>query len=104
MQPTRTLAGLYHTASRARAADIRWIHGATEPSERNGFPDVSKICRDEYERYNGWHELATALPCCNIPGPSKGRVAQLVRAPASHAGGHRFESCRAHHSFQADTK
>src|SRR5215471_18964362 len=29
-----------------------------------------------------------------------GRVAQLVRAPASHAGGHRFESCRAHHCFQ----
>ena len=29
---------------------------------------------------------------------SLGRVAQLVRAPASHAGGHRFESCRAHHS------
>ena len=28
---------------------------------------------------------------------SSGRVAQLVRAPASHAGGHRFESCRAHH-------
>ena len=27
-----------------------------------------------------------------------GRVAQLVRAPASHAGGRRFESCRAHHS------
>src|SRR5436190_23312891 len=27
----------------------------------------------------------------------EGRVAQLVRAPASHAGGHRFESCRAHH-------
>ena len=27
-----------------------------------------------------------------------GRVAQLVRAPASHAGGHRFESCRAHHA------
>lgn len=22
----------------------------------------------------------------------------MVRAPASHAGGHRFESCRAHHS------
>jgi hypothetical protein len=30
-----------------------------------------------------------------------GRVAQLVRAPASHAGGHRFESCRAHHFFLA---
>jgi hypothetical protein len=29
-----------------------------------------------------------------------GRVAQLVRAPASHAGGHRFESCRAHHKNQ----
>ena len=38
-----------------------------------------------------------------LPGvsPAKwGRVAQLVRAPASHAGGHRFESCRAHHSKQ----
>ena len=31
---------------------------------------------------------------------TSGRVAQLVRAPASHAGGHRFESCRAHHSKQ----
>ena len=31
--------------------------------------------------------------------PNIGRVAQLVRAPASHAGGHRFESCRAHHSL-----
>ena len=28
-----------------------------------------------------------------------GRVAQLVRAPASHAGGPGFESLRAHHSF-----
>src|ERR1019366_675483 len=27
-----------------------------------------------------------------------GRVAQLVRAPASHAGGPGFESLRAHHS------
>src|SRR5438876_2252821 len=35
--------------------------------------------------------------------PHAGRVAQLVRAPASHAGGHRFESCRAHHSFQCFT-
>ena len=32
---------------------------------------------------------------------AKGRVAQLVRAPASHAGGHRFESCRAHHTKQS---
>ena len=36
--------------------------------------------------------------------PHIGRVAQLVRAPASHAGGHRFESCRAHHYNQSDTK
>ena len=28
-----------------------------------------------------------------------GRVAQLVRAPASHAGGLGFESPRAHHTF-----
>ena len=27
----------------------------------------------------------------------EGRVAQLVRAPASHAGGPEFESPRAHH-------
>ena len=27
----------------------------------------------------------------------RGRLAQLVRAPALHAGGHRFESCTAHH-------
>ena len=26
-----------------------------------------------------------------------GRLAQLVRAPALHAGGRRFESCTAHH-------
>ena len=30
--------------------------------------------------------------------PQYGRVAQLVRAPASHAGGPGFESLRAHHS------
>ncbi len=28
-----------------------------------------------------------------------GRLAQLVRAPALHAGCHRFESCTAHHLF-----
>src|SRR5438045_5235187 len=27
---------------------------------------------------------------------SKGRLAQLARAPARHAGGHRFKSCSAH--------
>ena len=27
-----------------------------------------------------------------------GRLAQLVRAPALQAGGHRFESCIAHHA------
>ena len=29
-------------------------------------------------------------------GPSDGRLAQLARAPALHAGGHRFKSCIAH--------
>ena len=28
----------------------------------------------------------------------RGRLAQLVRAPALQAGGRRFESCTAHHS------
>ncbi len=32
-----------------------------------------------------------------ISHPSDGRLAQLVRAPALHAGGHKFESCTAHH-------
>ena len=30
---------------------------------------------------------------------TRGRLAQLVRAPALHAGGQRFESSTAHHSF-----
>jgi hypothetical protein len=58
------------------------------------------------------HIIAPALKCGSSRFPNgerigerrisrnslKGRVAQLVRAPASHAGGHRFESCRAHHN------
>ena len=50
------------------------------------------------------------LSCWGVKTPAvfgpaiSGRVAQLVRAPASHAGGHRFESCRAHHpSFPPHT-
>ena len=31
--------------------------------------------------------------------PGYGRLAQLVRAPALQAGGHRFESYIAHHLF-----
>ena len=30
---------------------------------------------------------------------AQGRLAQLVRAPALQAGGHRFESYSAHHCF-----
>ena len=37
--------------------------------------------------------LSTGYLCIN------GRLAQLVRAPALQAGGHRFESCIAHHFF-----
>ena len=36
------------------------------------------------------------LGCMNV----RGRLAQLVRAPALQAGGRRFESCTAHQSFQ----
>src|SRR6267154_839868 len=34
---------------------------------------------------------------CQIASPQRGRLAQLVRAPALQAGGRRFESCTAHH-------
>lgn len=33
-----------------------------------------------------------------LPRRINGWLAQLVRAPALHAGGHRFESCTAHHT------
>ena len=33
----------------------------------------------------------------------KGRLAQLVRAPALQAGGRRFKSCTAHQCFQSDS-
>ena len=38
---------------------------------------------------------------CNIY-TTKGSIAQLVRAPASHAGGRRFEPCCAHHTIEFD--
>ena len=34
---------------------------------------------------------------CQVISGLFGRLAQLVRAPALQAGGHRFESCIAHH-------
>ena len=40
--------------------------------------------------------LASVQSVAMMPVP-KGRLAQLARAPARHAGGHRFESCNAHH-------
>ena len=39
---------------------------------------------------NNWYIYKRQLMCI-------GRLAQLVRAPALQAGGHRFESCIAHH-------
>ena len=45
----------------------------------------------QFPKWRKWFKIRTS--------PQIGRVAQLVRAPASHAGGHRFESCRAHHSL-----
>ena len=38
-----------------------------------------------------------------ISGVFIGRLAQLVRAPASHAGGPGFESLRAHHKTTGST-
>ena len=39
-----------------------------------------------------------AVEFATIDSPSCGRLAQLVRARASHARGRRFESCSAHHA------
>jgi hypothetical protein len=42
-----------------------------------------------------WRWIGRAVLCA-------GRLAQLVRARASHARGHRFESCSVHHASQCD--
>ncbi len=42
------------------------------------------------------HRPFTAVTRVRFPFGSPGRIAQLVRAPASHAGGQRFESVCAH--------
>lgn len=44
--------------------------------------------------------LALARLGCTVPVP-RGRLAQLARAPDRHSGGHRFESCNAHHFILA---
>src|SRR5947208_4877424 len=41
--------------------------------------------------------LTLCAPSCTMN--CSGRLAQLVRAPALQAGGRRFESCTAHHTF-----
>ncbi len=66
--------------------------GARKRSERSG--------RDDHEiaRHADRLAFAHAGRVDYNKDTRLGRVAQLVRAPASHAGGHRFESCRAHHS------
>ena len=37
------------------------------------------------------------VPALNLELKTRGRLAQLVRAPPSHGGGHWFESSIAHH-------
>ena len=39
---------------------------------------------------------------CGDTDNGDGRLAQLVRASALQAGGHKFESCIAHHLFFAE--
>ena len=52
----------------------------------------------------GTHDFSTE-PAAVVNGPEScrvedsGRLAQLVRAPCSHRGGHRFEPCAAHLAF-----
>ncbi len=62
----------------------------------HGFATVGSIWAQfgqpgHFRKFRKWFKI--------MRGPQFGRVAQLVRAPASHAGGHRFESCRAHHAI-----
>jgi hypothetical protein len=47
------------------------------------------------ERYLAQNRLTTVGEVCNVPG--HGRLAQLVRALASHARGHWFKSSIVHH-------
>lgn len=49
-------------------------------------------------------ERKCQIPLASLPRISphsrpRGRLAQLVRALASHARGHKFESCTAHHGL-----
>ena len=48
---------------------------------------------------NFWHKEISACISENMcyNSPCYGGLAQLVRAPASHAGGHWFESSSLHH-------
>ena len=62
----------------------------------HGFATVSAFWAEsgqpwQFPKWRKWFKIRRSS--------HTGRVAQLVRAPASHAGGHRFESCRAHHLF-----
>ncbi len=75
---------------RIRCAPFRF-HSTTSAAVGAGpIPAVSQFRPGRSGRAFDWVRMG-------IPA-RKGRVAQLVRAPASHAGGRRFESCRAHHS------
>ena len=49
-----------------------------------------KIAKKVDKSSNNWYIYKRQLMCI-------GRLAQLVRAPALQAGGHRFESYIAHH-------
>ena len=86
-----------HSADdRKRFVFVRGVRFVNEPGRgcRNRLKGIESFPFACYPR---------TLECQLMVFPP-GRVAQLVRAPASHAGGHRFESCRAHHSTSTTYK
>ena len=67
-------------------------------AERNALPSATtqKIWRRSLVGYSGRFIPGRSLVRIRSPLPY-GSLAQLVRAPALQAGGHRFESCSFHH-------
>src|SRR5689334_641551 len=61
------------------------------------FINVQASTKQLLQSTRGRREIA----CYDGFSSDFGRLAQLVRAPASHAGGRRFESYTAHHFFSS---
>ena len=85
----------------ARRRRDRRAPGGLARLDRGPWPDAPRRPADLVEDFalarldRRAHASAAA---CSLNGSldSDGRLAQLARAPALHAGGHRFEACTAH--------